>query len=100
MVEQLSKLKSNIEQTIMDMEWTIFVNTLCSIHHHKSFIKARYVWANIRKDKFLDTCANFVHMVELVLMALRAFDGQKTHHGEGMTCHENIRTACLISLWN
>jgi hypothetical protein len=46
----------------------------------------------------MDTCANFVHMVELVLMALRAFDGQKTHHGEGMTCHENIRTACLISL--
>jgi len=79
MVEQLSKLKSNIEQTIMDMEWTIFVNTLCSTYYHKSFIKPRYVWTNIRKDKVLYTCANFVHMVELVLVAL--FDGQKTHHG-------------------
>jgi hypothetical protein len=35
------------------------------------------VQANIRRDEFWDICANFVHMVELVLMSLKAFDGKQ-----------------------
>jgi hypothetical protein len=36
---------------------------------------------NIKRDEFWDICANFVHMVELVLMSLRAFDGKQPWMG-------------------
>ncbi len=62
---------------IMDLEWTTFVNTLCGTHHKKALTKVKYVQANIKKDWFWDICANFVHMVELVLVALKAFNGKQ-----------------------
>jgi hypothetical protein len=46
-------------------------------HGHKSITKARYVGANIKRDGFWGTCANFVHMVELILMVFNAFDGKQ-----------------------
>jgi hypothetical protein len=50
MVEWSFKFRLAIEQTIIDLEWTTFVNTFHGTHHHKYFTKARYVWANIKKD--------------------------------------------------
>jgi hypothetical protein len=82
MVERLFKLKLAIEQTITNPNCTTFVNTLCGTHHQKSFTKVRVVWTNIKKDKCLDTFANFVHMVELVLVSLRAFDGKQPYMGK------------------
>jgi hypothetical protein len=46
-------------------------------HHQKLLTKVRVVWANVRRDEFWDTCVNFVHMVEPILMSLRAFDGKQ-----------------------
>jgi hypothetical protein len=77
MVEWLVKLKLVIEQTIADPNWTTFVNTLRGNHHQKLFTKAKVIQANIKKDEFWGICANFVHMVELVLMSLKAFDGKQ-----------------------
>jgi hypothetical protein len=48
MIAWLLKVKCVIEQIIINLEWTTFVNTLCNIHWHKSFTKVRYVWTNIR----------------------------------------------------
>ncbi len=48
MIAQLLKVKSAIEQTIINLEWTAFVKTLCNIHQHKSFTKVKYVWTNLR----------------------------------------------------
>jgi hypothetical protein len=41
-IEWLLKVKSIVEQTIIDPEWTTFVNTLHNTHEHK-FIMAKYV---------------------------------------------------------
>jgi hypothetical protein len=43
MVERLFKLKPTIEQTIVDPDWTTFVNSLCDNHCQKLFIKAKVV---------------------------------------------------------
>jgi hypothetical protein len=77
MVERLFKLKLAIEQIVTNLNWTTFVNFLCGSHHQKLFTKVRAIRTNIKRDEFLDTCANFVHMVELVLVSLRAFDGKQ-----------------------
>jgi hypothetical protein len=77
MVERLFKFKHAIEETITDFDWTTFVNVLHGNHSQKSLTKAKVVQTNIRRDKFWDTCANFIHMVEPVLMSLKAFDGKQ-----------------------
>jgi hypothetical protein len=41
--EKLSKLKPTIEQIIVNLDWTTFVNALCGNHCQKSFTKARVV---------------------------------------------------------
>jgi hypothetical protein len=68
MVERFFKLRHAIEQIVANIDWTTFVNTLCGTHRHKSFTKVRIVQVHMGKDEFWDTCANFVHMVELILM--------------------------------
>jgi hypothetical protein len=55
---------------------------LCNYHQHKSLTKVKYVRTNIRKDGFCNTCANFVHMVEPILMELKAFDGKQPCMGK------------------
>jgi hypothetical protein len=77
MVERLFKLKLAIEQIVADHDWTIFINSLHGSHCQKSLTKVKTIWTNVKRDKFLDTCANFVHMLELVSMSLRAFDGKQ-----------------------
>jgi hypothetical protein len=77
MVERLFKLKPTIEQTFVDPDWTTFVNSLCGNHHQKSLTKVRIVQVDMRKDTFWDTCVNFVHMVEPILMTLKAFDDKQ-----------------------
>jgi hypothetical protein len=67
MLERLFKLRPAIEQTIVHPDWT--TNTFHGVHCHNSLTKAKVIQVNyIRRDEFWDTCANFVHMVELVLM--------------------------------
>jgi hypothetical protein len=104
-IERLLKMKPIVEQTFINPRWMTFVNTLCNTHGHKSFIKAKYVWTNIKKDKFLDTCANFVHIVKSILVTLKAFD-DKQHcmekHGlswkhENMSYHYKIN--CFHHHW-
>ncbi len=77
MVERLFKVKLTIEQIVVDLDWTIFVNSLHGSHCQKSLTKMKTIWANVRKDEFLDTCANFVHMVEPVSVSLKAFDDKQ-----------------------
>ncbi len=98
MVEWLFKLRIVIEQTIIDLKWTTFVNTLHGAHHHNCIPKAKYVWANTRRDGFWDTCANFVHMVKPNLNSnyIKGIRWQTTHHEEGMACHEDIGMKCFI----
>jgi hypothetical protein len=84
MVERLFKLKPTIEQTIVDPNWTTFINSLRGNHHQKLFTKVRAVQANVRRDEFWDTCVNFVHMVEPILMSLRAFDGKQPCMGRNV----------------
>ncbi len=74
MVERLFKLRPIIEQIVIDLDWITFVNSLHGNHCQKSLTKARIVRTNIKRDEFWDTCVNFIHMVELVLMSLKAFD--------------------------
>ncbi len=77
MIERLFKFRLAIEQTITHLDLTTFVNSMCGNHHQKLFTKVRAIQTNVRKDKFWDTCANFMHMVESVLMSLKAFDGKQ-----------------------
>jgi hypothetical protein len=77
MVETLLKLKPTIEQTIANLDWTTFVNTLHGTNYQKSFTKVTIFQANIGRDEFWDTCAHFVHMVKPVLMSLRAFNAKQ-----------------------
>ncbi len=76
MLERLFKLRPAIEQTIVHPDWT--TNTFHGVHCHKSLTKIKVIQTNyIRRDEFWDTCANFVHMVELVLMwFIKAFNGK------------------------
>jgi hypothetical protein len=76
MIEWLLKMKPIVEQTFINLGWMTFVNTLCNTHGHKFLTKARYVWTNIREDKFSNTCANFVHIVKPILVTLKAFDNK------------------------
>jgi hypothetical protein len=82
MVEKLLKLKPAVEQTIVFFYWTTFVNSLCGNHHQKLFTKARVIRTNVRMNKLWDTCVNFVHMMEPVLMSLKAFDGKQPCMGK------------------
>jgi len=76
------------------LDWKTFVNTLHGTYCHKLLTKAKVVWGNIQGDGFWDTCANFVHMVESILVALRAFNGKQwRRHGS----HENVWTTCFIN---
>jgi hypothetical protein len=64
----------------------------------------RAIRTNINKGKFEDTCVNFVHMVEPVLInVIEGIWWQKTLHGEGVVYHENIKVTCFIftrsSIW-
>jgi hypothetical protein len=77
MVERSFKLGLAIEQIVADPNWTIFVNTLHDNHCQKSLTKAKVIRVNIKWDEFWDSCANFVHMVESILMSLWAFDGKQ-----------------------
>jgi hypothetical protein len=77
MVERLFKFKPTIEQIIVDPDYITFVNSLRGNHCQKSLTKVKAIRANIRTNEFLNTCANFVHMVELTLMSLKAFDGKQ-----------------------
>jgi hypothetical protein len=77
MVERLFKFKLAIEQTIIDPDWTTFVNALHGNHCQKSLTKARAIQANVRTDEYWDTCANFIHMVEPILVSLKAFDDKQ-----------------------
>jgi hypothetical protein len=77
MVERLFKFKLAIEQIIVDPYWITFVNSLRGNHCQKSLTKAKVVRTSIRRGKLWDTCANFVHMVELTLVSLKAFDGKQ-----------------------
>ncbi len=99
MVERFFKLRPTIEQSVVDPNWTTFVNSLCGNHRQKLFTKARVVRANIRKDKFLDTCTNFVHMVELVLVSLRAFDAKQRCMGNVWFIMKTLKWH-VLSLWN
>jgi hypothetical protein len=92
MVERLFKLKPTIEQTIVDLNWTTFINSLRGSHHQKLFTKVRAIRANVRRDEFWDICVNFVHMVELILVSLKAFDGKQPCMGR------NVETLYLPSL--
>jgi hypothetical protein len=76
MVERLFKFKPTIEQTITNPNWTTFVNALHGNHCQNSLTKARIIQANVRRNEHWDTCANFIHMVKLVLVSLKAFDGK------------------------
>jgi hypothetical protein len=82
MVERLFKFRLAIEQIIVNLDWITFVNSLCGNHCQKSLTKARVVRANKRSDEFWDTCANFVYMVESILMSLKAFDGKQPCMGK------------------
>jgi len=82
MVEKLFKLRLAIEQIIVFLNWTTFVNSLCGNHCQKLFTKAKVIRTNVRRDKFWDTCVNFVHMMEPVLMPLKAFDGKQPYMGK------------------
>ncbi len=70
-------MKLLIEQIVVDLGWTTFFDMLCNTHQHKSLIEVKYVQTNIKRNGFWDTCANFVHMVEPILMALKAFDSKQ-----------------------
>jgi len=77
MVERFFKFKPAIEQTITNPDWTTFVNALHGNHCQKSLTKARVVQANVTRDEYWDTYANFIHMVEPILMSLKAFDDKQ-----------------------
>jgi hypothetical protein len=68
MVKRLFKFRPAIEQIVVNLDWTTFVNSLCGNHRQKSFTKVRAIRTNIKRDKFGDTCVNFIHMVQLVLV--------------------------------
>ncbi len=44
---------------------------------------------------FWDTCVNFVHG-GISLNGIEGIQWLITHHGEGMTCHENIEMTYII----
>jgi len=97
MVERLFKLRHAIEQTIVDPNWTTFINSLHGNYHHKSFTKARAIRTNIKKDEFWDTCANFVHMVQLVLVSLTTFDGKQPCMGSAWFIIKTLKQHVLSS---
>jgi hypothetical protein len=98
-IKRLLKVKLALEQIIIDLEWSTFVNTLHRAHRHKSITKARFVQGNIRKDGFWDTCANFVHMVELVLVALKEFNGKQPCMGNAWLIMKTLERH-VLSLWD
>ncbi len=82
------------QEPIINPKWTTFVNMLCNGHQHKSPTKVKYVRANIKKDGFCNTSANFVHMVEPIPMELKALNGKQPCMGKA--CHEDIGTTYFI----
>jgi hypothetical protein len=75
------------------------VNTLHATHCHKLPTKARVIRINIKIYGFWDTCANFVHIVELVLVALKAFDGKQPCMGTKWLFMKRLKWH-VLALWN
>jgi hypothetical protein len=82
MVEWLFKGRPIIEQTIMDLKWKTFVNTLCGTHHQKNRHQGEICSSQHKEGLVLGHVCNFVDMVELVLMALKAFNGKQPFMGK------------------
>jgi len=99
MIERLFKLRPTIEQTIFDLDSTTFFNSLHGSHHQKSFTNAKAIWTNVKRYTFWDTYANFIHMVELILMSLRAFDGKQPCMGKAWLIMKTLEWH-VLSLWN
>jgi len=99
MVERLFKFIPTIKQIVANPGWTIFFNSLCGSHRQKLLAKVKAIQANIRRDKFWDTCANFVHMVEPILMSLKAFDGKQPCMGKVWFIMKTLKRH-VLSLWN
>ncbi len=91
MVERLFKLKHAIEQTVVNPNWTTFVNSLCGNHHQILLTKVKVIQTNIRKDEFWDTFANFAHMVELVRILLKAFNGKQPCTGKAWLIMKTLK---------
>ncbi len=65
------------------INWENNIKKMFHINHHQKLLtKARVIQANVRRDDFWDTCTNFVHMVELVLVSLNAFDDKQPCMGK------------------
>jgi hypothetical protein len=95
MVERLFKFRLTIEQIVVDPDWTTFVKSLHGSHHQKSLTKAKVVQANTRRDTFLDTCVNFIHMVESILVSLKAFDGKQPYMGRAWLIMKTLKQHVL-----
>ncbi len=92
---EVFKLRLAIQQIVDDHDWSTFVNTLCGAHRQKSFIEAK-VQVHMKKDEFWDTCTNFVHMVELILMLIKAFDGKQFYMGKTWLFMKTLEWHVLI----
>jgi hypothetical protein len=70
-------------------------------HCQKLLTKTRVVQANIRRDKFWDTWANFAHMVEPILMSLTRIHGvQSPWYPKFKTSRcGNFHESSLITYW-
>jgi hypothetical protein len=53
------------------------------------------IQANVRRDKFWDTCANFKHMVEPILVSLKAFDGKQPCMGRAWLIMKTLEQRVL-----
>jgi len=56
----------------------------------------RAVRVNVKGENFWDTCANFVHMVELIFMSLKAFDDKQPYMGRAWLFMKTFKQHVLL----
>ncbi len=97
MVERFFKLRLAIEQNVVDPIWINFCQHI--VWHPSLEVPRRKLFkVTWGRTNFWDTCANFVHMVELILMLVRAFDGKQLYMGKTWFLMKTLEWH-VLSLW-
>ena len=66
MIGQLIRVSHELEQTVINPDWTACVNKLSSRNNDQrgSAIEAYQIKANVNNDKFWASCSNYYHILK------------------------------------
>jgi hypothetical protein len=102
MVARILEVKQALKQTVIDVEWDMYVRTLSNLLKKPLGMQAQEVRRLILSDdsKFWQSCANYCIVMKAVLATLKEFDGKQPCMGNiyiiMRTLRHHVATLCNV----